>query len=108
MEPNQYVAIWLHDEAAKLFLGLMAHRHVSRWVLVGMVLDLPQNPIGVWIDVNFVEERRPSTTKGKTKRVHYGVKPGQCLIRWDYMITAQNLKTAEPPEDPRPLPGQYL
>lgn len=63
--------------------------------------------IGVWVDVTYVEERRPST-RSEIKRVRYAVKPGQCLIRWDYVITAQNLKEAEIPEDPRPVPGQYL
>ena len=87
MEPGQQVAIWLHDHAAKLFLGLNAKHSVSRWVAIGKVVDLPSSPIGVWVDVTYVEERRPST-KGKIKRIRYDVKPGQCLMRWDYMITA--------------------
>jgi hypothetical protein len=86
MEPGQQVAIWLHDKAAKLFLGLNEKHPVSRWIAIGEVVDRPNAPIGVWVDVTYVEERRPST-KGKVKRVRYGVKPGQCLIRWDYMIT---------------------
>jgi len=106
MEPRQQVALWLHDDAAKLFLGLDTKHPVSRWVVVGEVLDLT-SPIGLWLDVFFVEERRP-LAKGKTKRVRYDVKPGQCLIRWEYIISAQNIKDATPPEDPRPDPGQYL
>ena len=106
MKPHQQVAIWLHDPAAKLFLGLDAKRPVSRWVAVGTVLEMA-SPIGVWLDVSFVEERRLGP-KGKSKRVRYGVKPGQCLIRWEYIITIQNLKDAEAPEDPRPVPGVYL
>jgi hypothetical protein len=78
---------------------------VSRWVVVGTVLDLV-SPIGVWLDVKYVEERRPAAEGAK--RVRYDVKPGQCLIRWDYVITVQNLKDAETPEDPRQVPGPYL
>lgn len=107
MEPGQQVAIWLHDKAAKLFLGLDERHPTSRWVAVGTILPLPHPPIGLWVNVEYVEERRPSTGN-KLERVRYGVKPGQCVIRWDYMITAQNLKNAEIPDDPSPLPGQYL
>jgi hypothetical protein len=38
------------------------------------------------------------------KHVRYGIKPGQCVIRWDYIIAIQNLKDAETPvEDPKPI-----
>ncbi len=106
MQEGQLVAIWMHDEAAKLFLGLAGKRPVSRWVVVATVMD--ESPIGRWVDVHYVEERRPEMKDEKAKIVRWGVKPGQCLIRWDYMITAQRLKDKETPEDPRPVPGQYL
>src|SRR3989338_2605311 len=106
MKPGQQVAIWLHDAAAKLFLGLGEKHPVGQWVAVGEVMDIP-SPIGVWINISYVEERRP-VDEGKTKLVRYGVKPGQCLIRWDYVITAQNLKAPPIPDDPRPVPGLYL
>jgi len=106
MQAGQLVAIWMHDEAAKLFLGLQGERPVSRWVVVGAVMD--ESPIGRSVDVTRIEERRPPTKGKKTKRVIWTVKPGQCLIRWDYVIMAQRLKDKETPEDPRPTPGQYL
>lgn len=106
MKKGQLVAIWMYDEAAKLFLGLPREHPVSRWVLVGTVMD--ESPIGRWVDVHRLEERRPATEGNEAKRVIWTVKPGQCLIRWDYVITAQRLKDRKPPEDPRPMPGQYL
>jgi len=107
MNPGQKVGIWLRDEAAKLFLGLAGKRPVSRWIVIGDVMEGEQPPIGVWIHIEFIEERRPIKS-GKIKHVRWFVKPGQSLIRWEYIISAQNLKNAEVPEDPRPDPGQYL
>ena len=107
METGEVLGIWLHDAAAKLFLGIQGERQVSRWVVVGTVMEPTQ--IGIWVDVQRVEERRPAQRKGdEAKRVMWGVKPGQCLIRYDSIITAQRLKGAETPDDPRPTPGQYL
>ncbi len=74
MRPDQQVAIWLHDKAAKLLLGLAGERPVSRWGVVGTIRDLPC-PIGIWLDVSYVEERR-LVAKDKEKRVHYGVSRG--------------------------------
>ena len=109
MEPGQQVAIWLHDQAAKLFLGLPDRHPVSRWLVYGTVLPI-QTPIGVWLDVKFVEERRAGGKQKDIhyggKRIHYNVGPAPCLIRWDYVITAQNVK--EIPKDTRPAPGLYL
>lgn len=106
METGEVLGIWLHDAAAKLFLGIQTERPLSRWVVIGTVME--PTPIGIWVDVQHVEERRPATNGDEAKRVMWGVKPGQCLIRYDYIITAQRLKGAEPPDDPRPMPGQYL
>jgi hypothetical protein len=107
MKPDQQVAIWLHDKAAKLFLGLGEKHPVSRWVVVGKVLPT-ESTIGVWLDVVYVEERK---SKEKSDRQHYDVTPQQCLIRWDYVITIQLLKDVEQPKEPkdlRPVPGLYL
>jgi len=98
MDQGQQVAIWLFDTGAKLFLGLDANGPVSRWVVVGAVLPLQDPSIGVWLDVKYVEEVRPGDPK---ERIRYGLKPGSCLIRWDFIITVQNLKNAEMPDEPR-------
>ena len=107
MEQGELVAVWLHDDAAKLFLGLHDHEPVSRWVVVGTAGG-EEPGIGIWIDVKYVEERR-AIGEDKAKRVGYRVNPSRCMIRWDYVIAVQILQdAAEPPDDPRPVPGQYL
>jgi hypothetical protein len=105
MQPNQKVAIWIHDEAAKLFLGLESDRPASRWAVVGTVLPEMESPIGVWVDVAHVEERRTNAMTGERTKVAWTVQPGQCLIRWDYIITAQVLAAAPTTGDSRPAPG---
>jgi hypothetical protein len=109
MEPGDLLAIWLHDAAAKLLLGIHnVERPESRWVVVGSVIASSPSPIGVWISIQRFEERRPATESPDAKdakRVLWTVNPSECLIRYEYIITAQRLKGAEPPDDPRPRPG---
>ena len=105
MQANQKVAIWILDDAAKLFLGLEVGRPVGRWVVVGTVLPDMESPLGVWVDVAHVEERR-TDEKGQLTKVAWTVKPSQCLIRYDYIITVQVLADApKPPADTRLAPG---
>ena len=108
MEPDEQVGLWLHDPAAKLLLGLTEHgRPVSRWVVVGKVVDPNWSPIGALVDVAYVEELRPSPDHTDA-RISWTVHPGQCVIRWDYIITVQRMADAPAPIDPRPAPGLYL
>ena len=37
MKEGQVVAVWLHDAAARLFLGLRPGSVPSRWVVIGTV-----------------------------------------------------------------------
>jgi hypothetical protein len=102
------LALWIYDSAAKRILALPADHPVSRWVIVGEVLELPPAvPIGFWFHVAFIEERRPLVGE-PDKLVRYGINPGQALIRWDCIYIAQRLAEAKAPEDPRPDPGLYL
>lgn len=108
MNPNDLVLLWIHDESAKRILALTSHHPFSRWVIAGKVIDAKSVPIGLWIDVAFFEERRPQPDE-PDKRFYYGVRPTECLIRWDDVYIAQKLKEAPPPpEDLRPAPGLYL
>ena len=66
MEQGELVAVWLHDDAAKLFLGLHDHQSVSRWVSGRAGREEPG--IGIWVDVKYVEERR-AIGEDKAKRV---------------------------------------
>jgi hypothetical protein len=105
MKRGQRVAMWLHDKAAKAFLGVTAERPVSRWVLVGKVADPIPEPIGVWVDVEYILERRPE--QGGEKQIKYTVNPIRCLIRWDYIITVQLPKDTDKGEVQLPT-GQYI
>ena len=109
MDPEQQVAIWIHDEAARLFLATLRkpdEGETSAWFINGVMINR-QAPIGVWVDVAYVEERR-TQADGTRKTIRYGMKPGQCVVRWEYIIKVQLLEDAKtPPEDPRPMPG-YL
>src|SRR5262245_51657491 len=100
MRPGEVLAIWFRDEAAKRFLGIEDKNHpVSRWVVVCTITDTTTTPIGVWVDVHRFEERRPETSDTE-KRVIWGVNPSHCLIRYEYMTTAQRLQDAPSPEPP--------
>jgi hypothetical protein len=86
MQKGKYLAIWIYDEAARLFLGLQRKpEEVSRWAVIGKVMTEPDS-IGVWLSIERLEERRPNE-KIKT----WQVKPEICLIRWGFIITAQLL-----------------
>jgi len=107
VQAGDFLALWIENSAAKRILALPADHPVSRWVIVGNVMDLTAVPIGVWFHVEYIEERRPQVGE-QDKHIRYGIKPGQALIRWDCIYFAQRLGAAEVPEDPRPVPGQYL
>jgi len=102
---GQVVGFWLHENAAKLMLGLPPNHPPSRYVLVGRILKLPPEPIGIWVETSFIEQR-PVAPEHKKER--YNVTPSQMLVRWDAIITAQTVRADTAPEDPRRVPGQYL
>ena len=91
MEPGDYLAIWLSDSAAKLFLGLPEPTTESRWCALGTMKG--QWPNGVWLDVDAIHE-----IKGPNNNVvrEWGVKPKGCLIRWEFMTHAQLWGTQAP------------
>jgi len=81
---GKYLAAWIGPEGASLFLDLReraAEHH--RWVVIGRWEG--ESPIGIWIEVAAVEERGPQNQvlRGWT------VEPSICLIRWDWIVTAQ-------------------
>jgi hypothetical protein len=108
MEAGQRVGIWLHDKAARVFLGLTDERPPRRWVVIGKVAQVAEIPIGIWIDVESILEVHEQEGQANVKRIEHGVRPSLCVIRWDYIITVQLLKEAEEPIDIRPVPGLYL
>jgi hypothetical protein len=86
MRIGDYLAVWISDQAAKLFLNIDRDpKVISRWAVIGKVETEPQS-IGIWISVDRVEEHRPNEPLKFWK-----VTPDVCLIRWDFIITAQFL-----------------
>jgi hypothetical protein len=78
------VVLWIYDEAAKLILGLeRPEEEVSRWAIIGTV-DQEQEGVGVWLAIARLEERQENVV---TKV--WRIQPPVCLIRWDFIITAQ-------------------
>jgi len=104
VQPGDVLALWIDDSAAKRILALPEDHPVSRWAVVGDVMDLAPTPLGIWFHVEYFEERRPQEG-APDKHIRYGIKPGQALIRWDYIYLAQRLGEAKVLEDPRPVPG---
>jgi hypothetical protein len=88
---GKYLALWLLDEGARSILGIEKAESESRWVVSGIVED-SEDPLGFWITVDKFEERRPPPDK----RVIYKVTPPLCLIRREFIITAQVLGTMAP------------
>jgi hypothetical protein len=78
--------VWIYDEAAKLVLGLeRPEEEESRWAILGTV-DREQEGVGVWLAIARLEERR-----GNVVTKVWTIRPEVCLIRWDFIITAQRL-----------------
>ena len=88
MKKGDYLIVWLLDSAAKLFLGLPEDGQVKRrWCIHGKIAQDIESPIGIWVEVLFLEEREISET-AKVVRT-WNVNPPICLVRWDFIIHAQ-------------------
>jgi hypothetical protein len=87
LQSGTSVVLWIFDEAARLFLGLHCPKdEVCRWAIIGTV-DREQAGVGVWLDITRLEERQ-----GNDVTKVWTVQPSVCLIRWNYIITAQLLE----------------
>ena len=86
MQSGTSVVVWISDDAARRFLGLQRSQdEVSRWALIGTV-DREQVGVGIWLAIARLEERR-----GNEVTEVWIVRPEVCLVRWDFIITAQLL-----------------
>ena len=92
---NKYVAIWLLDEAARLFLGLSQPTKAAaapeegptRWEVLGKVQSDGESGVGVWLEIDVLKERRGP--KAQVTQV-WKVSPSLCLIKWDFIISIQD------------------
>jgi len=86
MQSGTAVIVWIYDEAARLFLGLeRPEEEERRWAILGTV-DREQEGVGLWLAITRLEERR-----GQEVTKVWTIQPEVCLIRWDFIITAQRL-----------------
>ncbi len=86
MQSGTPVVVWIYDEAAKLVLGLdRPEEEESRWAILGTV-DREQEGVGVWLAIARLEEHQ-----GNVVTKVWTIQPEVCLIRWDFIITAQRL-----------------
>jgi hypothetical protein len=85
MQMNTDVVVWLDDGVARAFLGVSGSAVASRWGAFGRVKEL-ESPIGFWLTIDEIQEWKPDGTK-----VSWSVKPPVCLIRYEYVISAQYL-----------------
>lgn len=86
MAANDWI-VWLTEQAGEVFLGLPATGTGDRrFCVLGRLEGTDPSGIGVWVDVDFVQELKiPDNTAVKT----WEVNPRSCLIRWDYITYVQ-------------------
>ena len=97
---GKYLAVWLHDEAAKLLLGLPQPTTESRWAVLGVAQPDAETPNGLWIEVDVLQERKGPDAKVIRKWKLQPLPHRVCLIRWPWIITVQVLgePVSETPE----------
>lgn len=89
---GRQVIVWLSDEGVRLFLGLeRPSEEKSRWAFIGKVGDGGLTQLGLWLIIERVEERELGT--GARVRKTWSVTPQTCLIRVDFIISAQLFNT---------------
>ena len=83
---GKYLAIWLQDAGARLFLGLPPKSTIdSRWVVWGMAAEGGESMHGVWVEIDAIQERDPEAKVIK----EWTVQPPIILVRWDWIISVQ-------------------
>jgi hypothetical protein len=76
--------IWLTEQGGESFLGLAPAERPGdrRFCVLGKLESDGPNGVGVWIDVDFVQEIAiPTNTTVKT----WEVNPRSCLVLWGYV-----------------------
>jgi hypothetical protein len=79
------VAVWLHDDHARLLVGAAPATRPSRWAIQGSIAD--EIGVGLWLRANTIQEFRPVTSG--VKQVTWQFASTELLIRWDAIITIQ-------------------
>ncbi len=78
---GKYLAIWLHDEDAKLLLGLPQPTTESRWSILGMAVSEPESPHGLWVEIEVLQERKGTDASVVREWALQPLPHKLCLIR---------------------------
>jgi hypothetical protein len=93
MKKGDYVALWLSDLYARELLGVALADAPSRWVAIGKFRQYDTSGIGLWLSLDKLEERKTGSD-----RVIYRVTPNVLMLRWNGILTIQQLKDGTQPE----------
>jgi|SRR5215475_6060167 len=85
MEKSREVAVWLHDDHARLMVGAAPANKPSRWAILGTIVE--QIGVGFWLRTSTLQEFRPVTIGAK--QVNWQFASSELLIRWEAVITIQ-------------------
>jgi len=84
-ENSRQVAVWLHDNHARLIVGAAPANNPSRWAIQGTMVG--ESGVGLWLRTKTIQEFRPTTIG--TKQVNWQFASTELLVRWDAVITIQ-------------------
>src|SRR5262245_51438867 len=85
MDEKSEVAIWLHDDHARLIVGAAPTGKPSRWAIQGTIVG--EIGVGLWLRTETIQEFRPLPVG--MKQVNWKFVSTELLIRWDAVITIQ-------------------
>jgi len=85
MEKSGEVAVWLHDDHARLIVGAAPASKSSRWAIRGTIVE--EIGVGLWLRTRAIQEFRPVSIG--VKQINWQFVSTGLLIRWEAVITIQ-------------------
>ena len=87
---SRIVAVWLHDDHARLIVGTALAAKPSRWVIEGTIVETTN--VGLWLRTHAIHEFRPITMGAKS--VNWLFASTELLVRWEAIITIQAFESS--------------
>jgi len=84
-EKSREIAVWLHDDHARLIVGAAPANKSSRWAIRGTIVE--EIGVGLWLRTSAIQEFRPASIG--VKQINWQFASTQLLIRWEAVITIQ-------------------
>jgi hypothetical protein len=85
MEKSREVAVWLHDDHARLIVGAAPANKSSRWAIRGTIVE--EIGVGLWLRTSAIQEFRPVSIG--LKQINWQFASTELLIRWEAVVTIQ-------------------